>query len=133
MAISPVSPAISLGTFFLTLSAFCSCYLTRICEIVGFSFTGRRCIFRHSDTRSTRLLVVGNHKSATVVTCGGRHHVQIHDEIDKERAGVLVGTGIGGLTMFSDGVQNLIEKGYKKITHFHSLRHNKHGFGSARY
>uniref|UniRef100_A0A251SD92 Uncharacterized protein n=1 Tax=Helianthus annuus TaxID=4232 RepID=A0A251SD92_HELAN len=53
--------------------------------------------------------------------------------IDKERAGVLVGTGIGGLTMFSDGVQNLIEKGYKKITHFHSLRHNKHGFGSARY
>ncbi|KAF5818238.1 putative beta-ketoacyl-[acyl-carrier-protein] synthase I [Helianthus annuus] len=114
MAISPVSPAISLG----------------------FSFTGRRCIFRHSDTRSTRLLakiVVGNHKSATVVTCGGRHHVQIHDEIDKERAGVLVGTGIGGLTMFSDGVQNLIEKGYKKITHFHSLRHNKHGFGSARY
>ncbi|KAF5767092.1 hypothetical protein HanXRQr2_Chr14g0620321 [Helianthus annuus] len=54
-------------------------------------------------------------------------------QIDKERAGVLVGTGIGGLTMFSDGVQNLIEKGYKKITHFHSLRHNKHGFGSARY
>ncbi|KAJ0699474.1 putative beta-ketoacyl-[acyl-carrier-protein] synthase I [Helianthus annuus] len=89
MVLSPVSPAISLG----------------------FSFTGRRCIFRHSDTRSTRLL----------------------GTIDKERAGVLVGTGIGGLTMFSDGVQNLIEKGYKKITHFHSLRHNKHGFGSARY
>ncbi|KAJ0703082.1 putative beta-ketoacyl-[acyl-carrier-protein] synthase I [Helianthus annuus] len=39
-------------------------------------------------------------------------------QIDKERAGVLVGTGIGGLTMFSDGVQNLIEKGYKKITPF---------------
>lgn len=34
------------------------------------------------------------------------------------RAGVLVGTGMGGLTVFSDGVQNLIEKGYRKISPF---------------
>ncbi|KAG8076948.1 hypothetical protein GUJ93_ZPchr0006g40786 [Zizania palustris] len=40
------------------------------------------------------------------------------DKIDKTRAGVLVGTGMGGLTVFSDGVQNLIEKGYRKITPF---------------
>ncbi|KAJ6824237.1 3-oxoacyl-[acyl-carrier-protein] synthase I, chloroplastic [Iris pallida] len=40
------------------------------------------------------------------------------DKIDKVRAGVLVGTGMGGLTMFSDGVQNLIEKGHRKITPF---------------
>lgn len=39
-------------------------------------------------------------------------------QIDKTRAGVLVGTGMGGLTVFSDGVQNLIEKGYRKITPF---------------
>lgn len=38
--------------------------------------------------------------------------------IDKERAGVLVGTGMGGLTVFSDGVQALIERGYRKITPF---------------
>ncbi|GJT56073.1 3-oxoacyl-[acyl-carrier-protein] synthase I, chloroplastic, partial [Tanacetum coccineum] len=38
--------------------------------------------------------------------------------IDKERTGVLVGTGMGGLTVFSNGVQNLIEKGYRKITPF---------------
>ncbi|GJN29387.1 hypothetical protein PR202_gb17611 [Eleusine coracana subsp. coracana] len=38
--------------------------------------------------------------------------------IDKARAGVLVGTGMGGLTVFSDGVQNLIEKGHRKITPF---------------
>ncbi|KAL7161232.1 hypothetical protein ACSBR2_041810 [Camellia fascicularis] len=31
--------------------------------------------------------------------------------IDKERAGVLVGTWMGGLTVFSDGVQALIERG----------------------
>ncbi|KAI3456038.1 hypothetical protein Pfo_012701 [Paulownia fortunei] len=40
------------------------------------------------------------------------------DKIDKIRAGVLVGTGMGGLTVFSDGVQSLIEKGYRKITPF---------------
>ncbi|XP_051128513.1 3-oxoacyl-[acyl-carrier-protein] synthase I, chloroplastic [Andrographis paniculata] len=40
------------------------------------------------------------------------------NEIDKIRAGVLVGTGMGGLTVFSDGVQSLIEKGHRKITPF---------------
>ncbi|KMZ75070.1 Ketoacyl-ACP Synthase I (Chloroplastic) [Zostera marina] len=40
------------------------------------------------------------------------------EKINKERAGVLVGTGMGGLTVFSDGVQNLIEKGHRKITPF---------------
>ncbi|XP_065877853.1 3-oxoacyl-[acyl-carrier-protein] synthase I, chloroplastic [Euphorbia lathyris] len=39
-------------------------------------------------------------------------------KIDKERAGVLVGTGMGGLSVFSDGVQALIERGHRKITPF---------------
>lgn len=41
-----------------------------------------------------------------------------HLQIDKEKAGVLVGTGMGGLSVFSDGVQALIEKGHRKITPF---------------
>jgi 3-oxoacyl-[acyl-carrier-protein] synthase II len=40
------------------------------------------------------------------------------NKIDKQRVGVLVGTGMGGLTVFSDGVQALVEKGYKRITPF---------------
>ncbi|KAL7616717.1 hypothetical protein Lser_V15G03432 [Lactuca serriola] len=39
-------------------------------------------------------------------------------KIDKERAGVLVGSGGGGVTVFSDGVKCLIERGHKKITPF---------------
>ncbi|XP_043712523.1 3-oxoacyl-[acyl-carrier-protein] synthase I, chloroplastic-like [Telopea speciosissima] len=39
-------------------------------------------------------------------------------KIDMERAGVLVGSGMGGLSIFSDSVQNLIEKGYRKISPF---------------
>jgi 3-oxoacyl-[acyl-carrier-protein] synthase II len=38
--------------------------------------------------------------------------------LDKSRVGVLVGSGMGGLTVFQDGVKALVEKGYKKITPF---------------
>jgi len=34
------------------------------------------------------------------------------------RVGVLVGSGMGGLSVFQDGVKALVEKGYKKITPF---------------
>ncbi|CAK9879125.1 unnamed protein product [Sphagnum jensenii] len=40
------------------------------------------------------------------------------NEIDKQQVGVLVRTGMGGLTVFSDGVQVLVEKGYKQIAPF---------------
>ncbi|KAJ1698657.1 hypothetical protein LUZ63_007169 [Rhynchospora breviuscula] len=41
-----------------------------------------------------------------------------HKKIEKVRAGVLVGTGMGGLTVFSDGVHTLTDKGFRKITPF---------------
>ena len=40
------------------------------------------------------------------------------EKLDKTRSGVLIGSGMGGLTVFQDGVKNLVEKGYKKITPF---------------
>ena len=40
------------------------------------------------------------------------------EKLDKTRAGVLIGSGMGGLTVFQDGVKNLVEKGHKKITPF---------------
>ncbi|WRX19570.1 Beta-ketoacyl synthase [Theobroma cacao] len=43
---------------------------------------------------------------------------QVLEEMDRTRVGVLVGTGMGGLTVFSNGVEALIQKGYKKITPF---------------
>eukprot|EP00793_Prasinoderma_coloniale_P000019 PRCOL_00005527-RA len=38
--------------------------------------------------------------------------------LDKTRVGVLVGSGMGGLQVFQDGVQALVQKGHKKITPF---------------
>ncbi|KAH7513715.1 hypothetical protein FEM48_Zijuj11G0010400 [Ziziphus jujuba var. spinosa] len=43
---------------------------------------------------------------------------QALDTMDKSKIGVLVGTGMGGLTAFSTGVEALVQKGYKKITPF---------------
>ncbi|KAL0312430.1 UNVERIFIED_CONTAM: 3-oxoacyl-[acyl-carrier-protein] synthase I, chloroplastic [Sesamum radiatum] len=40
------------------------------------------------------------------------------DKMDKTRIGVLVGSGMGGITAFSNGVEALVQKGYKKITPF---------------
>jgi len=40
------------------------------------------------------------------------------EKLDKTKAGVLIGSGMGGLTVFQDGVKNLVEKGFKKITPF---------------
>jgi 3-oxoacyl-[acyl-carrier-protein] synthase II len=41
-----------------------------------------------------------------------------HAALDKARAGVLIGSGMGGLMVFQEGVRALVEKGYKKITPF---------------
>ncbi|KAJ0716585.1 putative beta-ketoacyl synthase, thiolase, beta-ketoacyl synthase, active [Helianthus annuus] len=40
------------------------------------------------------------------------------ETMDRTKIGVLVGSGMGGLTAFSAGVEALIQKGYKKITPF---------------
>ena len=40
------------------------------------------------------------------------------EQLNKQRIGVLVGSGMGGLTVFQDGVKALVEKGPKKITPF---------------
>lgn len=41
-----------------------------------------------------------------------------HAALDASRVGVIVGSGMGGLTVFQDGVKALVERGHKKITPF---------------
>lgn len=40
------------------------------------------------------------------------------DRLNKQRCGVLVGSGMGGMSVFSDGVETLLGKGYKRLTPF---------------
>ncbi|MFI0434270.1 MAG: beta-ketoacyl-ACP synthase II [Parachlamydiaceae bacterium] len=40
------------------------------------------------------------------------------DQLRKDRCGILIGSGMGGMTVFADGVQTLIEKGARKVSPF---------------
>lgn len=37
-------------------------------------------------------------------------HPEAYEKLDKKRVGVLVGSGMGGLQVFQDGVANLVQK-----------------------
>lgn len=53
-----------------------------------------------------------------LIQAGLDKETEAFGKLDKTRCGVLVGSGMGGLTVFQDGVANLVEKGYKKISPF---------------
>ncbi len=40
------------------------------------------------------------------------------DALDKSRCGIIISSGMGGMHSFSDGVETLIKKSYKKLTPF---------------
>lgn len=39
-------------------------------------------------------------------------------KIDKKKCGILIGSGMGGMATFSDGVQTLLEKGHQRVSPF---------------
>lgn len=39
-------------------------------------------------------------------------------KLDKKRCGIIIGSGMGGMTMFYDGVETILSKGYKRLTPF---------------
>ena len=41
-----------------------------------------------------------------------------YQNLNKQKVGVLVGSGMGGLTVFQDNVTNMMEKGVKKVSPF---------------
>jgi 3-oxoacyl-[acyl-carrier-protein] synthase II len=38
--------------------------------------------------------------------------------LDRNRCGIILGSGIGGMNVFVDGVQNLLEKGHRRVSPF---------------
>lgn len=40
------------------------------------------------------------------------------EQLQKQRCGILIGSGMGGMSVFADGVQTLIEKGQRKVSPF---------------
>lgn len=40
------------------------------------------------------------------------------ERLDKTRCGVIIGSGMGGMTNFSEGVETILNKGYRRLTPF---------------
>lgn len=40
------------------------------------------------------------------------------DSLKKERCGIVIGSGMGGMSMFSDGVETLLQKSFRRLTPF---------------
>ncbi len=40
------------------------------------------------------------------------------DKLDKSRCGILIGSGMGGMSVFYDGVETILTKGYRRLTPF---------------
>ncbi len=40
------------------------------------------------------------------------------EKLDKNRSGVIIGSGMGGMGIFYDGVETILTKGYKRLTPF---------------
>ena len=68
---------------------------------------------RRLDKYSTYLLVAGK---KAMIDAGLDD--QILSKLNKYRIGVIIGSGMGGMQVFSDGVQALIEKGPKRVSPF---------------
>ncbi|KAI3739325.1 hypothetical protein L2E82_29728 [Cichorium intybus] len=84
-------------------------------QIRGFNSTGY--IDGKIDQRlddSQRYCLVAGKKALEHAAIGANEL----SKIDKERAGVIVGSGMGGTKVFYDGVKALKEKGYRKISPF---------------
>jgi 3-oxoacyl-[acyl-carrier-protein] synthase II len=42
----------------------------------------------------------------------------VFEKLKKERCGILIGSGMGGMSVFTDGVQTLLEKGQRRVSPF---------------
>ena len=88
-------------------------YETRFaCEVKDFSFEG--VIDRKEAKRMDRFVqfaVVASHEAV-------RSAALDLDALDRDRIGVIIGSGIGGMETFEEQHRNLVEKGHKRVSPF---------------
>ena len=54
--------------------------------------------------------MVSSKKALTDAGLNKEDNPEAYEKLDKKRVGVLVGSGMGGLQVFQDGVSNLVQK-----------------------
>lgn len=94
----------------------CEDYSTRIAGIISNFETGE-----YMDKKQARRV----DKSIAYTMVAGKKALesaglkgQSLEQLQKARCGILIGSGMGGMEIFADGVQTLLEKGQRKVSPF---------------
>ena len=69
---------------------------------------------------------------AMAAACQAMFDSRLASEIDPERIGVYIGTGIGGIATFMAEHQKLLERGPRRVSPFFIPRHDRRRCGSDR-
>eukprot|EP00798_Chlamydomonas_sp_ICE-L_P006500 gene6500-3139_t len=88
-------------------------------QITDFSADGlidAKSLRRYDDC--LRYTMVAGRKALIEAGLDKEKNPEGHAALDLTRVGVLIGTGMGGLTVFQDGINNMLQKGDKKISPF---------------
>lgn len=100
-----------------TITAFpCEDYPTRIAGMIENFDTGEYLDKKQARRvdRSIAYTMVAGKKSLESAELSGEQF----DRLQKDRCGILIGSGMGGMNMFADGVQTLLEKGQRRVSPF---------------
>ncbi|GMH38244.1 hypothetical protein BSKO_06128 [Bryopsis sp. KO-2023] len=62
--------------------------------------------------------MVAGKKALASAGLGKEEHPEAFEKLDKMKTGVLIGSGMGGLSVFESGVKTLNSRGYKKMSPF---------------
>lgn len=85
-------------------------------QLWGIRYVDRKNERRYDD--AIKYAIVSARKALKQAGLDPSDNEEAFNKVDKTRAGVLIGSGMGGLTVFQDGVKNLVESGHRTISPF---------------
>ncbi len=94
----------------------CEDYPTRIAGVIENFDTGEYLDKKQARRvdKSIAYTMVAGKKSLESAQLSGEQL----ERLQKDRCGILIGSGMGGMSVFADGVQTLVEKGQRRVSPF---------------
>lgn len=97
-------------------SAFQTTFAAQIKNFSCEGYVERKNERRYDD--AIKYAIVSARKALKQAGLDPSDNEEAFNKVDKTKAGVLIGSGMGGLTVFQDGVKNLVENGHRTMSPF---------------
>jgi 3-oxoacyl-[acyl-carrier-protein] synthase II len=95
----------------------CDEYSTRFAGVIQ-NFDAGEYIDKKQARRVDPFIAYGMVAGKKALEYGNLYSPDALGKLDKTRCGVIIGSGMGGMRMLTDGVNTIFEKGYKRLTPF---------------